>query len=89
MDELAIFEEFVNHHIAQDPDRDVQRMLLWAEWVRFYMRRSRRFPGSVLESKFDELIVSHFGVGIGFDTFRGPVYVGIRYIPQQDTRVKR
>ena len=80
MDEQASFEEFVRNHITQDPERDVQRMLLWTEWVRFYLKRSRHFPESVLESEFDERIVSQFEVGLSFDKFRGPVYIGIRYV---------
>ena len=80
MDELTSFEEFARHHITHDPDRDVQRMLLWTEWVRFYVRKSRHFPESVLENKFDELIVSQFGVGLNFDECRGLVYTGIRFV---------
>ena len=79
MDEAAAFEEFIRHHVAPDPERDVQRMLLWTEWVRYYLRKNRHFPESVLEKKFDELILRQFDVAVAFDSFRGPVYVGIKY----------
>lgn len=80
MDELAAFEEFLGKHVTPDPEWFVQRMLLWAEWVRFYAKKTRQFPESVLEKKFDELIIRQFGVSVAIDDFRGPVYLGIRFV---------
>jgi len=80
VDELAAFQEFIGRHVTKDPDRYVQRMLLWTEWVRFYLRKTRHFPEAVLEKKFDELIVGQFGISIAVDDFRGPVYIGLTFV---------
>ena len=79
MDETAAFQEFISRHVVLDPERNVQRMLLWTERVRFYLRKSRHFPQSVLEKKFNELILSEFKVIIENDTALGPVYRGLKF----------
>jgi hypothetical protein len=80
VDEFTTFREFLDHHVMMDPEWDVQRMLLWTEWVRFYLKKNKRFPEAVREKKFDELITTEFEVAIAFDTFRGPLYVGIKFV---------
>lgn len=55
-------------------------MLLWTEWVRFYLKKNRCFPEAVREKKFDELITSEFEVSVAVDSFRGPLYVGIKFV---------
>lgn len=80
MDEFTTFLEFLEHHVTEDPEWDVQRMLLWTEWVRFYLKRNKCFPETVREKKFDELITTEFEVQVGFDTFRGPLYIGIKFV---------
>ena len=80
MDELTTFHEFVEHHVTQDPEWDVQRMLLWTEWVRFYLKKNRSFPDAVNEKKFNELITKEFEVNVAIDNFRGPLYVGIKFV---------
>jgi len=77
---MATFQEFIGRHVTEDPEWYVQRMLLWAEWVRFYIRKTRRFPEAVLEREFDELITERFRVSLAFDDFMGPVYVGIKFV---------
>jgi hypothetical protein len=80
VDEFTTFLEFLEFHVIEDPDWDVQRMLLWTEWVRFYLKKNRCFPEKVHEKKFDELITTEFDISIGFDTFRGPLYVGLKFV---------
>ena len=77
MDELSTFEEFTSQHIRPDPDRSVQCMLLWTEWVRFYMKQSRSFPEKVLEKTFFTMVADQFDSEIAVDDFRGPVYLGL------------
>ncbi|WML66742.1 MAG: hypothetical protein METHP_00195 [Methanoregula sp. SKADARSKE-2] len=91
VDELSTFEEFTRRHIQPDPDRSVQCMLLWTEWVRFYLKRSRSFPEKVLEKAFFTMVSDRFEtdfftmVSDRFETEiacydrRGPVYLGIRF----------
>jgi len=55
-------------------------MLLWTEWVRFYLKKNRCFPAAVQEKKFDELILSEFDVSVAVDSFRGPLYIGIKFV---------
>jgi hypothetical protein len=79
VDELSTFEEFTRRHIQPDPDRSVQCMLLWTEWVRFYLKRSRSFPEKVLEKAFFTMVSDRFEAEIACDDCRGPVYLGIRF----------
>jgi hypothetical protein len=80
VDEFTTFHEFLENHVTPNPEWDVQRMLLWTEWVRFYLKKNRRFPEAVHEKKFHELITSEFEVSIAFDAYRGPLYVGIQFV---------
>ena len=80
VDECTTFHEFLMNHVTPDPEWDVQQMLLWTEWVRFYLKKNRCFPEAVREKKFDELITSKFEVRIAIDSFRGPLYVGIKFV---------
>lgn len=54
-------------------------MLLWTEWVRFYLKRSRSFPEKVLEKAFFTMVSDRFEAEIACDDCRGPVYLGIRF----------
>jgi len=79
--ELKTFREFLARHIKPSAIRDVQCMLLWAEWVRFYKRQTKKVPDLILEKEFRDLILSQFGCPVAEDAVRGYVYPGIKYIP--------
>jgi hypothetical protein len=55
-------------------------MLLWTEWVRYYMRNSRNFPQQVMEKQFFEMIAETYRVPIAIEERRGPVYLGLRFV---------
>jgi len=79
--ELKTFQEFLTQHTKPSAIRDVQCMLLWAEWVRFYKRQTKRVPDLILEKEFRDLILGRFGCAVAEDGVRGFVYPGIKYIP--------
>jgi hypothetical protein len=79
--ELKTFQEFLAQHIRPSAIRDVQCMLLWAEWVRFYKRQTKKVPDLILEKEFRDLILSRFGCAVAEDEARGFVYPGIKYVP--------
>ena len=79
--ELKTFQEFLSRHIQPNAICDVQCMLLWAEWVRFYKKQTRKVPDLILEKEFRELILHQFDLTVGDDGFRGYIYPGIKYIP--------
>jgi hypothetical protein len=79
--ELKTFQEFLSRHIQPNAICDVQCMLLWAEWVRFYKKQTRKVPDLILEKEFRELILHQFDLTVNDDGFRGYIYPGIKYIP--------
>ena len=79
--ELAIFEDFLEHHVQTNRIYDVQCMLLWSEWIRAFRRRSSGFPDIIREKEFRSVITDRFGVEIANDGFRGAVYPGIKFVP--------
>jgi len=81
LDELKTFEDFLSLHLKPSAICDVQCMLLWAEWVRFYRRERKKVPELILEKEFRNLIVNRFDLSIGEDGFRGYIYPGIKYVP--------
>ncbi len=56
-------------------------MLLWAEWVRFYRKQTRKIPGLILEKEFRDLVVNRYELSVMEDGFRGYIYPGIKYVP--------
>ena len=81
LDELKTFEDFLSLHLKPSAICDVQCMLLWAEWVRFYRRERKKVPELILEKEFRNLIINRFDLSIGEDGFRGYIYPGIKYVP--------
>jgi hypothetical protein len=79
--ELDTFREFLSLHVQQNAISDVQCMLLWAEWVRFYKKRRRNVPALILEKEFRDLILNRFDLTVSEDGYRGYIYPGIKYIP--------
>lgn len=80
MDELSSFEKFVTQHVRPDPERNVQCMLLWTEWVRYYVKETRNFPQQVMERQFFEMVAETYGVPVAVEDRRGPVYMGLRFV---------
>jgi hypothetical protein len=79
--ELKTFQEFLSQHVKPNAICDVQCMLLWAEWVRFYMKQTRKVPDLILEKEFRDLIINQFDLSVTEDGFRGFIYPGIKYVP--------
>jgi hypothetical protein len=79
--ELKTFHEFLSQHIKPNAICDVQCMLLWAEWVRFYRKQTRKIPDLILENEFRDLIINQFNLSVAEDGFRGFIYPGIKYVP--------
>jgi hypothetical protein len=79
--ELKTFQEFLSKHIKPNAICDVQCMLLWAEWVRFYRKQTRKIPGLILEKEFRDLVVNRYELSVMEDGFRGYIYPGIKYVP--------
>jgi hypothetical protein len=81
LNELKTFQEFLKKHIKPNVICDVQCMLLWSEWVRFYRKQTRKIPDLILEKEFHDLIINQFDLSIAEDGFRGYIYPGIKYVP--------
>jgi len=81
LNELKTFQEFLSLHVQPNAICDVQCMLLWAEWVRFYKKQTRTVPDLILEKEFRELILNQFDLTVTEDGFRGYIYPGIKYVP--------
>ena len=69
-------------HVRKAPYGDVQCMLLWSEWVRFYMRERKKgeFPEQIRLKTFNEMVHRNFSPSLAYDDVRGPLYVGIRFV---------
>jgi len=81
LNELKTFQEFLSKHIKPNAICDVQCMLLWAEWVRFYKKQTKKIPDLILEKEFRNLVMDQFDLSISEDDFRGYIYPGIKYVP--------
>ena len=78
--EWGLFQAFLASHVIPKKTRDVSCMVLWAEWVRFLLPRTRQFPSFINEKEFRTLIVGLFGSEIEEDDERGPVYPGLQFV---------
>ncbi len=87
MDELRTFLSFLSSHVRQNRIRDVSCMLLWAEWVRFSLKHTRKFPSFIREKEVKGLMVEVFGTWIALDEERGMVYSGIHFVPRMKAGV--
>jgi hypothetical protein len=81
LNELKTFQEFLSRHVKPHAVCDVQCMLLWAEWVRFYRKQTKKVPDLILEKEFRDLIINQFDLSVTEDDFRGYIYPGIKYVP--------
>ena len=82
VEETEVAGRFLARHVTEDKSCDVQCMLLWTEWVRYHMREKKKrvFPEQVRLPEFNELVHAKFSPALAHDSFRGPVYVGIRFV---------
>lgn len=80
-DELDLFHDFSTRHLRTVANSDVQCMLVWAEWVRYYLKQTKNFPRLILEDEFNYLITGLFATRIALDEHRGRIYPGIRFAP--------
>jgi len=80
-DELDLLHNFIQRHLRPLANADVQCMLLWTEWVRFCVRKTRKFPRLILEQEFNYLVTGLFSTRIALDEHRGRIYPGLRYSP--------
>jgi hypothetical protein len=78
--ELRAFDEFLANHVQPNKIYNVQCMMLWTEWVRVFRRQTHDFPKIVLEQEFRECVTSKFGVDVTYDSIRGSVYPGLRFV---------
>jgi hypothetical protein len=81
VNELEVFEEFLERHVQPNRNRDVQCMLLWSEWVRTYRRHVPGFPDLIREREFQTVIMDRFSTEIATDGKRGFVYTGVQFLP--------
>lgn len=80
LDELMAFQSFIESHVESNRSRDVPCMFLWAEWVRFSLKKANRFPSFIREHEFRELIVNLFGSAVEIDEERGKIFSGLRFV---------
>jgi hypothetical protein len=79
--ELAIFDDFLEHHIQPNRVCDVQCMYLWNEWVRAFRSQTHGFPKLILEKEFRSVIMDRFGIAVVTEDKRGAVYPGLKFVP--------
>ena len=82
-DETALFLEFLSRHVQRNRSAGVQRMLLWSEWVRFYLKQTNTFPRSLLEVQFNDIMTGKLNAVVVNEDFFGPVYYGIQFVPEK------
>lgn len=80
LDELVAFQSFLESHVEPNRSRDVPCMFLWAEWVRFSLKKANRFPIFIREHEFRELIVNLFGSSVEMDEERGRIFPGLGFV---------
>lgn len=81
LNELEVFRSFLASHVTRNRVRDVPCMLLWAEWVRFSLKRRRNFPTFIREKEFRNLVACMSGFVVAVDEERGLVFPGICFVP--------
>jgi hypothetical protein len=81
-EELGIFQRFISSHVKTNKIRDVPCMLLWAEWVRFSLKQTRKFPQFILETEFRDLIINRFRFDVMEDEYGGLIYPGIQFVSE-------
>ncbi|MFA5332478.1 MAG: hypothetical protein WC342_08880 [Methanoregula sp.] len=80
MQELTVFDDFLEEHVQKNRICSVQCMLLWNEWVLSFRRRISGFPRLIHEQEFRNVVTDRFGVGIVRYESLGEVYPGIKFV---------
>jgi hypothetical protein len=80
LNEFRNFDTFISSHVQPTNMCDTPCMLLWAEWVRFYLKETRTFPRLILEKEFRDLVINQLGFTVLEDEARGKVYPGVRFV---------
>jgi hypothetical protein len=83
LNELGLFHTFISSSVKPNKIRDVPCMLLWAEWVRFSLKRRKKFPDVILENECKDLIMNRFGFAVMEDRVFGLVYPGIQFVSER------
>ncbi len=78
---MSLFIEFLSQHVQRNQIKSVQRMLLWSEWVRFYLKKTNTFPDQICEQEFDEIITRKLNINVVSENFFGQMYYGIQFVP--------
>lgn len=86
--EISLFLEFLSQHVRRNRIKSVQRMLLWSEWVRFYLKQTNTFPCQIFENEFDDIITGKLNVAVVDENFFGPMYDGIQFVPGEYSKTK-
>ena len=85
--ELGMFTSFTIARVKQSEDRGVSCMSLWAEWVRYFLKRMNSFPSLIYENEFRDLILNRFDCAISVLENDGPVYSGIEFVPERNIAI--
>jgi hypothetical protein len=81
LNELDIAQIFLSSHVKPSYIHDIPCMLLWAEWIRFFLKKMNTFPKFICEEEFMNLIIQSYGKNIIVDDGKGLFYSGIKFIP--------
>ena len=84
--EVPLFLEFLSKHVRRNQIMNVQRMLLWSEWVRFHIEQTHSFPNSICEQEFDDIMTQKLHIRVIDENFFGTMYDGIQFIPGNTAR---
>jgi hypothetical protein len=84
LNELGIFNTFISSHVRPNSAGSVSGMVLWAEWVRFYLKHIKTFPDLIFENEFRNLVISRFEFDIKDEKGCGSVYPGIEFVPEEN-----
>lgn len=83
LNELGAFSSFVASKIKLSNNGSVHSMVLWAEWVRFFLKNMNTFPELIFENEFRDLITALFGFEVTGSGECEPVYPGIEFVSRE------
>jgi hypothetical protein len=82
--ELDAYLDFLSRHVATVEDYGVPCMLLWSEWVKFFVRQTQKFPGLIYENEFRYLVIHQFKLQPGKGPASGLMYQGLKFVPDKN-----
>jgi hypothetical protein len=83
LNEPGLFHSFISSSVKPNKIRDVPCLLLWAEWVRFFLKHRKKFPDVIEENECKDLIMHRFGFDGMEDRIFGLVYPGIQFVSER------